>query len=78
MNQLLRIWFALKGAGWFIPSFGAAGGLLPFPLSWQAWLMFAGYLIAIAISIYLPPEPAWICRIGLTAAYIGVGILTYE
>ncbi len=78
MNLLLRVWFALKGSGWFGPSFGTAGGLLPFPLSWQAWLVFAGYLAAATASIFLPPESAWLSRIGLTVAYIGLGILTYE
>lgn len=76
MDRLTRFWLTIRRSGWFTP--GAPGSLFPFPFAWQAWAIFAAFIIAIAASVLLQGEAAWLTRIILCVGYIGFGMATYE
>lgn len=76
MDLLLRLWLSIRGSGWFEPSI--TGGIFPFPFAWQAWAIMAAWIVAIAATVALHGEAAWLTRIILCVGYIAFGIATYE
>lgn len=76
MNPLMRLYLAIRRSGWFVPS--ATGGLLPFPLAWQAWVMLGALLAGIVATVLLPTDFGWACRIALFVGYIAVGMISYD
>jgi len=76
VGWLTKLYFALRGNGWFMPS--ASGGLFPFPFSWQAWVMTFGFVALLLATMFLPVEAGWAARIVLAAGYVLFGMMTYE
>ncbi|MEG3171572.1 hypothetical protein U1708_05030 [Sphingomonas sp. ZB1N12] len=74
MDLLMRFWLTIRHSGWFESS--ATGGIFPF--AWQAWAIMAAFMAAIAASVVLHGEAAWLTRIILCVGYIAFGIATYE
>ncbi len=71
----MRFWLTIRRSGWFEPS--ATGGIFPFPLTWQAWAIMATFLVAIAATVALHGEVAWLTRVILCVGYIAFGMVTY-
>jgi hypothetical protein len=76
MNPLVRLYVAIRQSGWLVPS--ATGGLLPFPFTWQAWVVFGALLAGIVATVFLPTDLGWVCRIALCIGYVGVGMISYD
>jgi hypothetical protein len=76
MDFVTRFWLTIRRSGWFEPS--ATGGIFPFPFAWQAWVIMAVFIAAIAASVVLHGEAAWLTRIILCIGYIAFGVATYE
>jgi hypothetical protein len=51
---------------------------IPHAKFWQAWLEFVVFIILIALTARLDGESAWIARIGVIAAFLGLGYFTYD
>jgi hypothetical protein len=76
MDLLMRFWLTVRRSGWFEPS--ATGGIFPFPFAWQAWAIMVAWIVAIAATVVLHGEVAWLTRIILCFGYITFGVATYE
>lgn len=76
MNPFLRAYLAIRKSGWFVPS--PTSGLLPFPFTWQAWTMLGAFVAGIVATAFLPADLAWVCRISLCVAYVGLGMISYD
>ena len=76
MDFVMQFWLTIRRSGWFEPS--ATGGIFPFPFAWQAWAIMAVFIAAIAASVVLHGEAAWLTRIILCVGYIAFGVATYE
>ncbi len=72
----MRFWLTIRRSGWFEPS--ATGDIFPFPFAWQAWAIMAAFITAIAASVVLHGEAAWLTRIILCIGYIAFGVATYK
>lgn len=66
----------IRGAGWFLPS--RTGALFPMPFLWQGWALFGGLLAVLTASVLIHGEVAWVARIALCAAYLGVAYWTTD
>jgi uncharacterized membrane protein len=76
MAWLFAIALRLRGNGWFVAN--RTGGIIPFPLAWQAWAISGFYVVALALTVLLPAEPGWIARIGGTIAFVGFAWWTLD
>ncbi len=76
MDLVVRFWLTTRRSGWFEP--GATGGVFPFPFAWQAWAIMAAFIVAVAATVVLHGEAAWLTRILLCIGYIAFGVATYE
>ena len=72
----MRFWLTIRRSGWFEPS--ATGGIFPFPFAWQAWAIMAAFIVAVAATVVVHGEAAWLTRIILCIGYIAFGVATYE
>lgn len=68
-------WLTVKGSGWFSPS--KTGGIFPFPETWQGWLAFAVFLVAIAATGGAHGELIIFTRVVLCVVYIALGFVTF-
>jgi hypothetical protein len=73
---MLRLWFAIRGSGWFAP--GRTGGGFPVPARWQGWLMLIAFVLLLLSTITLQGGAAWLSRIVLAVGYVGLGTASYS
>jgi uncharacterized membrane protein len=61
---------------WFGPA--PPGRLFPMPASWEGWALFAALLVAIAATVRLTGEVAWLARMAILVVFGAVAWLTYD
>ena len=61
------------GNAWFGPA--PPGRFLPMPTAWQGWALFAGLIVAIAATVTLTGDIAWLVRM---AILVGFGVIAWS